>query len=401
MNEEITCALDLGTTRFRAVVAEPDGRGGVAILGHASVPARGLRRADLNDLPAAASAIRKVLAQAGREAEVEIERTAVSVAGDHVRCIDGRSTLALAGRGSTVRSAHLEQVLHNVRSLDVPFDRVILHCLPVEYSLDDRVGLRDPTGMVGARLGLEAQLVTGKQSALGDLVQAVEMAGVRAEPLVFAPCATSSYLLSEEEKQQGCLLIDIGGEVTHYALFCRGRMRQSGVVPVGGNHVTRDLAYGMEVEVSRAEVLKREWGTALRHGALSLEAQVGGGPVEQDRARIAAICEARHHETMELVASGLQWGITRPALSAGIVLTGGGSRLTGTEELAEQVFSLRSEVRRAPGDDYDGEPDSWATALGLVDHDLREQSQRLDVKEEWRGQDRFLGNVKRWIQRIV
>jgi cell division protein FtsA len=399
--DDVFCGLDLGTTRFRAVVAEPDGHGGVAILGHASVPARGLRRAELADLPAAASAIRSVLERAGDEAELDVDRCSVSIGGDHVRCVDGRSTVTLAGRGSTVRGAHLDEALTNVKSVDVPFDRVILHCLPVEYSLDERLGLHDPTGMVGARLGLEAHLVTGHQSSVSDLVQAVEMAGVQADPLVFAPCATSSYLLTPEEKRQGCLLVDIGGEVTHYALFHRGQMRQSGVVPVGGNHVTRDLAYGMGCDLPRAEAIKRDWGSALRHRRRGSELVAAGAPADEDHSRIVAICEARQLETMELVASGLQWGITRPALSAGIVLTGGGSRLDGTAELAEQVFSLRSEVRRAPGDDYDGEPDSWATVLGLVDHDLRERAQRPAVETGWHRQERLLGNVKRWIQRIV
>lgn len=402
-DQDFICALDLGTTRFRAVVAEPDGSGGVAILGHASVPARGLDRADLVDLPLATTAIRHAVETAADEAEVEVESVAVSVVGEHVRSLDGRSVVSLEGRGSAVRAAHLDQALQRVRSVDVPFDRVILHCLPVEYSLDDRAGLQDPTGMVGTRLELEAHVVTGMHSSLGALVQAVEMAGFEAEPLVFAPCATSAYLLEEEEVQQGCLLVDIGGEVTHYALFHRGRIRQSGVLPVGGNHVSRDLAYGLEIDVEQAEALKRRHGTALRHGVAEAVAAGGGGgaPLPAERARIAAICEARHLETLELVASGLQWGITRPALAAGIILTGGGSRLSGTEELAEQVFSLRATVRRAPGDDYDGEPDSWSTALGLIDHVQRDRAGRVRPRLSTAGRDRLLGSVKRWIERIV
>jgi cell division protein FtsA len=257
--------------------------------------------------------------------------------------------------------------------------------------------------MVGARLELEAHLVTGMHSSLAALVQAVEMAGLKSEPMVFGPCATSAYLLEDHERQQGCLLVDIGGEVTHYALFHRGRVRQSGVVPVGGNHVTRDLAYGLEIDVGRAETIKRRYGTALRHGQApgATVATSDGGPTSEERLRIAAICEARHLETLELVARGLQWGITRPALSAGIVLSGGGSRLAGTEELAEQVFSLRAMVRRAPGDDYDGEPDSWSTALGLVEHVLADRAEEQNLRDGPLGRQRLLGNVKRWIQRMV
>ena len=172
---------------------------------------------------------------------------------------------------------------------------------------------------------------------------------------------------------------------------------------MGGNHVTRDLAYGLEIDVPRAESIKRRFGSARRQGLGPgpTETRQEGGPTPEEHARIAAICEARQLETLELVARGLQWGITRPALSAGIVLSGGGSRLAGTEELAEQVFTLRADIRRAPGDDYDGEPDSWSTALGLVEHALEGRADREDPRRPALGRQRILADVKRWIQRIV
>ena len=298
-----------------------------------------------------------------------------------------------------MRSDHLDLAEQRVRSMGIPFDRVILDCRPVEYVLDDRTGIQNPVGMVGARLELEAHLITASQSTVSGVVCALGNAGYQAEPLVFGPHACASYLLEESQRQQGCLLIDIGAECCQYALFYRGRMRQSGVVPVGGNHVTRDIVYGMGVELDTAERWKRQFGVALRSAIVAQP--VGSVSLnESQRKTLAAICEARQLEILELVANGLQWGISRPALASGIILTGGGARLGGSAELAEQVFALRATTLRAPGDDYAEEPDSWATALGLAEHALDHggdfESTISGVRDR-----RLWSNMKRWIGRLV
>jgi cell division protein FtsA len=395
----VLAALDLGTTRFRAVVAEPDGRGGASILGHASLVAQGLVRGELTDLPKVAAAVADVVGRAAAEADAHPMMVATTVGGDGVKSLAARGAITVDGSGGAVRSEHLQQVTERVTSMGIPFDRVILHCLATEYTLDGRSGLHNPVGMVGARLEMDAHLVTGTQSAISALDRAILEAGYRAEPLVFGPCATSLYLVEDAERDHGCLMIDIGGECTEYALFYRGRMRQSGVVPVGGNHVTRDLAYGLDVDIQEAEAIKLEHGTAAR---AAFDTQLSGPLPERTRAEVAAICEARQLEILELVANALQWGISRPALAAGILLTGGGSRLAGSVELAEQVFALRATTRRAPGDDYGIEPDSWAAVLGLVHFALdAEQSTAASFAESPTYQGRLWNNVKRWIGRLV
>jgi cell division protein FtsA len=398
----VLAGLDLGTTRVRAVVAEPDGKGGVSILGYASLPAHGIVRGELTDLPAVAATIAEVIDRAARQAELQPTAVATSVAGDNVRSLAARGVVSLETTGATVRSDHLSLARQRVTSMGIPFDRVILHCLPVEYTLDDRSGLNNPVGMVGARLEMDAHLITGTQSQVSAIDRAVTQAGYRADPLVFGPCATSRYLVEESEREHGCLLIDIGGENTQYSLFYRGRMRQSGVVPIGGNHVTRDLAYGLGLDPGEAERIKRACGRALRSAVVAQPVAESGMSLAM-QSEIAAICEARQMEVLELVANGLQWGISRPALAGGIVLTGGGSRLEGTGELAEQVFALRSTTRRAPGDDYGTEPDSWATVLGLVEHarDAEPSALATDLVLCPTHQGRIWDNVKRWIGKLV
>ncbi|HKI84280.1 MAG TPA: cell division protein FtsA [Candidatus Krumholzibacteria bacterium] len=402
--EPVLAGLDLGSTRFRAVVAEPDGNGGVAILGHASVPSRGFTRSELVDLPAAALALRGLLDTACDIAGVIPQSIAVGVGGSHLRSVSSSGSISLDESGGHVRGEHLERVRRRVQAMGIPFDRVILHCLPVEYTLDGRGGLQNPVGMMGSRLQLDAHLITGEQAAVQAIDRVVEMAGYRADPLVFNPCATATYLISQEEREQGCLLIDIGGELTHFALYCRGRLRQSGVVPLGGNHVTRDIAYVLGVDPKEAEVLKRTSASALRSKVLPHGGTPTASTVDSPsaiRTRVAAVCEPRQQEILEHVASGLQWGVTRPALAAGIVLTGGGSRIPGTVELAEQVFALRADQRRAPGDDLSQEPDSWATALGLSRRALQHEHSLPLAPISSPGGGRLWSNFKRILDRIV
>ena len=188
----LLAGLDLGSSRFRAVVAEPDGRGGVAILGHASLPSRGLNRSELVDLPAAASTIREALDMACDIAGVTPSSVAVSVGGTHLRSLSSSGSISLDESGGQVRREHLERARRRVQAMGIPFDRVILHCLPVEYTLDERGGLQNPVGMTGSRLELDAHLVTGEQAAVQAIDRAVEMAGYKADPLIFSPCATSA-----------------------------------------------------------------------------------------------------------------------------------------------------------------------------------------------------------------
>lgn len=391
-------AVDLGTTRTRAVLAEPDGRGDVAIHATASRPAAGLQRGELVDLGVAAGALRELLDELAAQAAIELpERAVVGVVGDGLRAISSRGAISLPGGGGAVTAEQLARARRKVETIEMPFDQALLHCWEVEYTLDGRGGLQSPLGMIGSRLELDAHLVAGDQSTLANVDQVARLAGLECEQLVFPPCATGCYLVEANEKEQGCLVVDIGGEATHFALYYRGRLRRSGVLPVGGNHVTRDLAYGLGCSEAEAENIKRRHGSALRSAA----APAGPAPADLPLPKVAAICEARQMEVLELVAQGLQWGITRPALAAGILLTGGGARLRGSVELAEQVFSLRAGSRRAPGDDYADEPDSWATALGLVQ--LRLEAENHDRAHPHAGpvRPRIVNTVKRLIGKLV
>jgi cell division protein FtsA len=291
---------------------------------------------------------------------------------------------------------------HRIRAIDVPFDRVILHSLPVEYSVDDRGGLENPVGLVGTRLSLEAHVITGSQSSVGAVRQAVAMADADVAEIVYSGCAAAGYLLEPEAREQGALVVDVGAETTQFCLYSRGSLRKSGSVPLGGDHVTRDLAWGLDMDLVAAERVKRRWGTALRTRSAPVGNDRSTAPDPETLARLGAICEARQQEILELVAQALQWGINRPKLGAGVVLTGGGARLRATAELAEQVFGVQSACRRAPEDDQSTRPESWVVALGLSWFALKEQCDRPGrLATGTDGHSRVFRPLRRLIGRLV
>jgi cell division protein FtsA len=377
MNEsEFVTALDLGSSAFRAVVAGPARDDSIVVWATACVPAEGMREGRPTDLPAVAAAVRALLDKVWEDARVDAGPVVVAVAGDEIRSLDTQVSMSLDGRGVQVEQRHLDVLDQRIRAIDVSFDRVILHSLPVEYSVDDRGGLENPVGLVGTRLSLEAHVITASQSSVGAVRQAVAMAGADVAEIVYSGCAAAGYLLEPAAREQGALLVDVGAETTQFGLYSRGSLRKSGSVPLGGDHVTRDLAWGLDMDRVAAERVKRRWGTALRTRPAPVGNDRSTAPDPETLARLGAISEARQQEILELVAQALQWGINRPKLGAGVVLTGGGARLRATAELAEQVFGVQSACRRAPEDDQATHPESWVVALGLSWFALKEQRER-------------------------
>lgn len=394
-------ALDLGSSSFRAVVAGPGRDDSIVVWATGSTPAEGMRDGRPTDLPAVAGAVRALLDEVWERARVDAGPVVLAAAGDEIRSLDTRVSMSLEGRGARVEDRHLDILDQRIRAIDVPFDRVILHSLPVEYALDDRAGLENPVGLVGTRLSLEAHVITGAQSMVGALRQAVAMAGADVSQIVYSGCAAAGYLLDGAARDAGALLVDIGAETTQFGLFCRGSLLKSGSIPVGGNHVTRDLAWGLNMDLAAAERVKRRWGSALRTRPAPVGTDRSTAPDDETLARLGAICEARQQEILELVAQALQWGINRPKLGTGLILTGGGARLRATAELAEQVFGVQSACRRAPEDDQSTEPESWVVVLGLSWFALKEQRDQPGGMAAEANSKRVFQPLRRLIGRLV
>ncbi len=257
---EIVVGLDLGTTKVSAVVGEVD-EDGITILGVGNVPCRGLRKGVVSNIDWTVRSIREAIEAAQTMAGVEIRTVYAGVAGSHIRCQASDGVAAIAG--GEVTRADVERVLEGARAIPVDADRLILHVLPREYVVDNQDGIRDPIGMSGVRLGAKVNLVTAATCCVQNVIRCVERCGLDVADVVLEPLASAEAVLSEDEKEIGVAVIDIGGGTTDLLLYVDGGIAHASVIPVGGNNITSDIAAGLRTPMAEAERLKRNFGCAL------------------------------------------------------------------------------------------------------------------------------------------
>ncbi len=368
---EIVVGLDLGTTKVSAVVGEVDGDG-VTVLGVGNVPCRGLRKGVVSNIDWTVRAIRESIEAAQTMAGVEITTVYVGVGGSHVRGQVSDGVAAIADR--EVTATDLERVLEGARAIPVDADRMILHALPREYLVDNQDGVRDPIGMSGVRLQVRVNLVTAATSCVQNAIRCVERAHLDVADVVLSSLASSEAVLSEDEKEIGGGVIDMGGGTTDLLLYADGGIAHASTIPAGGNNVTSDVAAGLRTPMAEAERLKRNYGCAL--GRLIDEADeievpgVGGhSPRKVARRVLGDIIEPRVEELFSEARRRMEETGLIDHLSAGIVLTGGSVLMEGIVEAAEEILGMpvrlgapvgvRGIVQLVQGP-------QWATGVGLV-----------------------------------
>lgn len=339
---EIIVGLDLGSTKVTAVVGEVDADG-ITILGVGNVPCRGLRKGVVTNIDWTVRAIREAVDAAQNCAGVEIDTVYAGVAGSHIRSISSHGMCAVSGR--EVTGADVERVLEGARAVPVDADRMILHVLPREYVVDNQDGIRDPVGMSGVRLQARVNLVTAATSCVQNVVRCVERCGLDVADVVLEPLASADAVLSEDEKEIGVLVIDIGGGTTDMLIYGDGGIAHSSVIPVGGNNITSDLAAGLRTPAGEAERLKRNFGCALsRMIADDEEVEVpgvGGHAARRvPRRLLSDIIEPRCEEIFHEVRRRLEETGLVDGVSAGAVLTGGANLMEGMVECAEEVLGM-------------------------------------------------------------
>jgi cell division protein FtsA len=364
-------ACDLGSSIFRALVAEMAPDRPVRVLAGASVAAEGFLDGDFVDLKAGSLAIARLLREVQDAASVVVHGFAFNVAGSHLRSVMATGQIPIAPGGREITGRDVDEALTMARSLAIPFNHRILAVNPVEFSVDRVGGVHDPRGRAGSRLEVRAHLITGACSVIRNNENAIEKAGFAAAGHAVDILAAATALVTPTERERGVLLIDIGGGVTGWAALIGGRLLGIGSTPWGGRHLTADLASGLRIGEAQAEAVKCDRGVVLR--SLVEEADVHALFEQDDPAEtpglVAAILEPRLEEILSLVKQGLGSEISLSRLGAGIVLTGGGSRCRGTRDLCEEVFGLPARVRYLPDDLVGADclpTGQWATALGLV-----------------------------------
>jgi cell division protein FtsA len=378
---DLVVGLDVGTTKICALIGQPTPGGGLDVLGVGNAPSRGLRRGVVVNIDSTVEAIKQAVAEAEKMAGVEVSGVYAGVAGGHVRSLNSRGVTAVAGREREVSAADIERAVEAARAINVPQDREIIHVLPQTFMVDDADGVREPLGMSGVRLEVEVHIVTAAVTSVQNVVRSVNRAGLAVQDVVLEPIASAEAVLFPDEKELGVVLIDIGGGTTDMALFRDGAVWHTAVLPLGGDHITNDVAVGLRTPMADAEHLKKRYGCALTSLVPAEETvdvpSVGGRkPRELSRQVLSEIVQPRIEEIFTLVARDLARAGFQDAATAGIVVTGGSSIMEGVPELAEAVFEMP--VRRGIPAEVGGLADTvrspiYATGVGLALYGARRQ----------------------------
>lgn len=381
--------LDVGTTKICSVIAAPGAGGSLDIVGVGTAPSRGLRRGVVVNIDSTVEAIKHAVAEAEQMAGVEVAGVYAGVAGGHIRGVNSRGVVAVSGKEREVSAADLERAVDAARAINLPPDREIIHVLPQTYIVDDQDGIREPIGMSGVRLEVEVHLVTGASTSVQNVVRSVNRAGLAVHDIVLEPLASAEAVLFPDEKELGVLVIDIGGGTTDVALFRDGAIWHTAILPLGGDHITNDVAIGLRTPVGDAEDLKKRYAcalTALVPAEETMEVPSVGGrkPRQLSRQVLSEIVQPRVEEILTLVARDLGKAGFQDAAIAGVVVTGGTSMMEGVLELAEAVFD--QPVRRGIPDAIGGLGDIvrtpvYSTAVGLVRYGARRQTTGGSIAE--------------------
>lgn len=403
---ELLVGLDIGTSKVAAVVGELTDAGPI-IMGLGTAPSDGLRKGVVVNIEATVQAIDQALKEAELSAGVEIHSVVASVGGGHIRGVNSHGVIPV--KHPEVDQSDVDRVLDGARAIPLPSDREILHVLPQDFVLDGQNGIRNPVGMSGVRLEAHVHIVTTGTRSAQNVVKCCQRLGLHVEDLVLEPLAAAEAALSQEEKELGVALIDIGAGTTDVLVFHHGALRHTAVLSLGGNHVTSDIAAGLRTPFRDAEIIKHRAGCALARSVArdqSVEVPAVGGrtPRLVSRQALARIVEARAEEILALARNQIVKCGAENELGSGIVLTGGAALLEGLVPLAEQVFQLPVRLGAVNlGDRSNGEVAAainsplYAAVVGLVEYGGRPRDHR-SASPEHGGMLRRVGEqVQGWI----
>jgi cell division protein FtsA len=365
--------IDVGTTKICTLVGEAHEDGQLRIIGVGVSPSRGLRKGVVVNVQEATEAIQASVQKAERLSGYEIARAYVSVGGGHISAINSRGVVAIS-RGRSISEYDIERALDAARAIAIPHNREIIHTIPRGYVVDGQEGVKDPIGMQGIRLEVEAHIVTGASTSVSNLVKCVRDAGVHIDDLILQPLASGEAVLTSSEREMGVILADIGGGTTDVGIFIEGSIWHTIVLGTGGEHLTRDVAVGLRTPYATAEELKIQYGhvipASLPTDELIEVTSFGNGAREAvSRMRLAEVLEARAEEILTLIQREVKRSGYDGLLAAGLVLCGGSAGLAGFKDLAVHILDLP--VRIGVPHDLQGltdvlESPAYATAVGLL-----------------------------------
>lgn len=341
--KNIIVGLDIGTSKVAAIVGEVNLDGDVEIVGLGQSPSRGLKKGVVVNLETTVNSIQRAVQEAELMAGCNISSVFVGIAGSHIHSLNSHGIVAISDK--EVSQDDVDRVIDSARAVAVPADQKILHVLPQEFVIDGQEGIKEPVGMSGIRLEAKVHIVTGGVSAAQNIVKCIERCGLQVEDIVLEQLASSMSVLTDDEKELGVCLVDIGGGTTDIAVFTHGSIRHTAVIPIAGDQVTNDIAVALRTPSQNAEEIKKKYACALAQLAKldeTLEVPSIGdrAPRQISRQALAEIIEPRYEELILLVQAELRRAGFEDLIAAGLVFTGGSSKVPGLVDLAEEIFHM-------------------------------------------------------------
>jgi cell division protein FtsA len=416
MSQNTLAAIDVGSSKICTLVAETTPESELRILGVGVTPAQGVKKGMVDNIQQATEAIATSIERAEKSSGSRIVSAHVSIGGNHVQSLNNRGIATIPGKQRPITEEDIDRALEGARNLNLPTNREVLHSIARFFVVDGQEQVTDPVGMFGQRLDMDCHIVTGSVTAIQNLTQCVEGAGVQVEALVFSPLAAAESVLEDEEKEQGVILVDIGGGTTDIAVFMEGAVFHTTVLPVGGYHLTHDLVAGLRAPYSTVEEIKLNHGSCMpsrvdAEEIIDIDSFGGQRTKEVPRRRIAEILQARVEEIIEMIYIDVKRAGFDDMVAAGLVITGGTAAIPGIVELSELV--LRMPVRTGVPRRIHGLADSlnspaYATSVGLLQWAAAEAApsgngRRPNIKlpNVNVNVNGFLGTAGRWLKTLI
>ena len=388
INNNIIVGLDIGTSKVVAIVGAISADGEMEIIGLGSHPSNGMKKGVVVDIESTVQSIQRAVEEAELMAGCQIHSVYVGIAGSHIRSLNSHGIASI--RDEEVFPVDVERVIESARAVVIPADQKVLHILPQEYVIDGQEGVKEPLGMSGVRLEAKVHLVTCAENAAQNIEKCIKRCGLEVEEIILEPLASSYSILTKDEKELGVCLVDMGSGTTDIAVFTDGSIKHTSVIPIAGDQVTNDIAHALRTPTQYAEEIKIKYACALAQLAGAdeiIKVPYVGGRESRDLSRqaLADVVEPRYDELFTLVHAELRNSGYEELVAAGIVLTGGTSKIEGAIELAESVFHMP--VRLGSPSNIKGLADIvrnpiYATGVGLLQYGLRQQKEAAEREAE-------------------
>lgn len=388
--EKIIVGLEVGTSKVCAVVGEVLDDGNIMVIGVGQAVCEGVRKGEIINIDATVECIHAAVADAEESAGVEIHNVYASVSGGHIRSFNNRGTVAVTNDEREISEEDVRNVLLNAKAVNIPMDHVVIHAIRQHFFVDGHDGIQNPSGMIGAKLEADVHVIYGVRTRLQNTIKCIKQVPLDVANIAVSGFASALAVLTTEHQQLGAVVIDMGGGTTDYIVYSEGTIQHSGVLAVGGDHITNDIAIGLRIPMNRAETLKIEHGSLevpLVDEVITLKREVGLPDRQVSKQQLCRAMNLRVEETLTLVKKELEKHKLLDYLGAGVFITGGCARLKGMESLAAQIFELPVHIGHSltvGGPTSAIESPEYSTAIGLVRYALGSQRDQHQAPPPWR-----------------